>query len=408
MVSPELLSLMPQVVAWRRHLHQYPELSHQEHATAAWVDAALRALPDMQVFRPTPTSVLGVLQGQAGPGATVLLRADLDALPIQEQTQLPYASVHAGVMHACGHDGHTAALLGAAHLLHAQRHLLRGELRLLFQHAEEAAPSGARELVSAGVMGGVDRIVGFHLDTQLPLGRVAVQSGAIMAAPDTFEITVQGQGGHAGWPQASVDPVPIGAMIVLGLQQVASRLNDPLEPLVLSITTFHAGQALNVTPDQALLGGTVRTLSPVLRERVETQLRQITASICAGYGASCTVLYERGSDAVVNDAELVKRYRQLVEQELGESVLMDVPPEMGAEDFSEFLRHAPGVYFLVGAGNAARGITAPHHHPRFTFDEEALTPLVQLLVAGGFSLTGEASSEARLRNGPASLEEEIR
>ncbi|MBB6099306.1 amidohydrolase [Deinobacterium chartae] len=370
-----------QVVAWRRHLHQHPELSFQEHRTAGYVEAQLRQMPNLEVSRPTATSVLAVLRGGAGPGRTVLLRADMDALPILEENDLEFASQNPGVMHACGHDGHTAMLLGAAQVLSREQASLRGELRFIFQHAEELFPGGAQELVDAGVMEGVDVAVGAHLFSPIPVGLVALKSGPLLAAPDTFEITVQGRGGHGALPHQTVDPIVIGTQLVTALQTIVSRQRDPLEPAVLSVTTFHAGTAHNVIPESATLGGTVRTFDPELRQQIPVLMERLIKGITEGFGASYRLTYDFGYRATINDPEVTELLREVVREAAGPEALIEATPSMGGEDFSAYLTRAPGAFILIGARNEEAGITAPHHHPRFDIDERSLDVGVRVLVA---------------------------
>jgi len=373
-------SVTRQVVAWRRHLHQHPELSFQEHNTAQFVEEQLRRIPGLEVTRPTATSVLATLRGTAGPGRTVLLRADMDALPIHEENDFDFASSTPGVMHACGHDGHTATLLGSAAVLSGMRDELTGEIRFIFQHAEELFPGGAEEIVSTGVMDGVDIAIGAHLDSQMPVGLVGVRAGAVMAAPDTFEIVIRGKGGHAAHPEETVDPVVIGAQVVTNLQHIVSRNRDPLEPLVVSVTQFHAGTADNVIPETAVLGGTVRSFDPKLRERAPQLIERIVRGVTEAHGASYDLKYQFGYRSVHNDTAITEELRQVVRNAVGEAALIEKKPTMGGEDFSAYLTKAPGSFFFIGAGNTDSGITAPHHHPRFTVDEEALGIGLRVMV----------------------------
>ncbi|AFZ68082.1 M20 family metallopeptidase [Deinococcus peraridilitoris] len=379
--------LAPQVVAWRRHLHQHPELAFQEHRTAEYVEGVLRSFEGLQISRPTPTSVLAVLKGEGGAGRTVLLRADMDALPIHEENDFEFASKTAGVMHACGHDGHTAMLLGAAKILSERRAQLQGELRFIFQHAEELFPGGAQQVVDAGVMDGVDLAVGAHLYSSLPTGLIAVRAGATMAAPDTFEIVVRGKGGHGAHPEQTVDPVVIGAQIVTNLQHVVSRYRDPLEPMVVSVTQFHAGTADNVIPDVATLGGTVRTFDAQLRENAAVWMERVVKGITEAHGARYSFRYQQGYRALHNDPVVTGELQQVVHDTLGEAALVEGKPTMGGEDFSAYLTKAPGAFFFVGAGNEEEGISAPHHHPRFTVDERALEHGMRVMVGAAMRFT---------------------
>lgn len=378
-------SLAPQVIAWRRHLHQHPELSFEEHATAQYVHDVLATLPGLDVSRPTATSVVARLRG-ARPGRTIAVRADMDALPIEEENDVPYRSTTRGVMHACGHDGHTSIVLGLATLLAGVRDRLAGEVRFVFQHAEELSPGGAEELVQAGVMDGVDEVIGLHLWSQMPVGKIAIVAGPAMAAPDTFQCTITGRGGHAALPHDTVDPIAIGAQVVSALQQIVSRQVDPLEPAVLSVTQFIAGTAFNVIPNSAYLSGTVRTFDATLRRQIPERMERLIRGICDGFGATCEFTYELGYRPVVNDAALTERLAGVVSRTFDDDVLTPLRPVMGGEDFSAYQQRAPGVFAFVGAGNVARGITAAHHHPRFDIDEASLDVGLRYLAAATVEL----------------------
>lgn len=367
----EAHELAPQVIAWRRHLHQHPEVAFKEHETAGFIHQQLDALHGLEITRPTPTSVLARLVG-ALPGPVIAVRADIDALPILEENEVAYRSRTPGAMHACGHDGHAAIALGLATLLTAHREHLRGEVRFIFQHAEELAPGGADELVACGVMNGVRQVIGLHLWSTLPFGLIGLVSGPAMAAPDTFQCSVIGKGGHAAVPQETVDPIAVGAQLVTALQHIASRVVDPLEPIVVSVTQFIAGSAFNVIPTSAYLAGTVRTFDAALRSRVPVIMERIIKGITDAHGASYSFSYERGYRPVVNDPALTERLVQVVTRTFGTDTLTDLRPTMGGEDFSAYQQKAPGVFAFIGAGNVGAGIEFPHHHPRFQIDERAL------------------------------------
>lgn len=384
--SPSALDA--QVIAWRRHLHQHPELSFQEHATADYVENQLREMKGLTITRPTPTSVLAVLQGKGGGGRTVLLRADMDALPIQEEYDYEFASHNDGVMLACGHDGHTAMLLGAAQLLSSEPEGLQGEVRFIFQHAEELFPGGGQQLVDAGVMDGVDFAVGTHLFSPIPVGLVALKSGPLMAAPDTFEVTVIGKGGHGAMPHETVDPIVIACHIVTALQAVVSRQRDPLEPAVISVTTIHAGTAHNIIPNAAVLTGTVRTFDADLRKQIPQLMERLVRGITDGFGATYQFNFDFGYRATVNDPEVTEILREVVRDTLGAGALIEAQPTMGGEDFSAYLNQAPGAFIFIGARNDEAGISAPHHHPKFAIDENALALGVKVLVGAARRLSG--------------------
>ncbi len=374
-----------EVVGWRRHLHQNPELSFREHETARFVRETLESFGGFEVSRPTETSVVARLVGE-GPGRTLALRADMDALPIQEENDFEFASQNPGVMHACGHDGHTAMLLGAAKVLSGMRDRLNGEVRLVFQHAEELGPGGAEELVEAGVMDGVDAVVGLHLWSGLPVGKIGVTFGAMMASPDTFLITIKGKGGHAAMPHQAVDAIAVGAQVVTNLQHVVARETDPLENVVLSVTRFTGGTTHNVIPGSVEMEGTVRTLDPAVRGRMPGIMERVVKGVTEAHGAGYELDYTFGYRPVINDADLTRAVEETARGLFGDEAVEVMPPNMGGEDFSAYGQRAPGAFFLVGAGNEGEGITAPHHHPRFTVDEDALPVGVRMLLGATFGL----------------------
>jgi amidohydrolase len=315
------------------------------------------------------------------PGKTIAVRADMDALPIHEENKFDFISIYPGVMHACGHDGHMAILLGVVHKLVEEREKVKGEIRFLFQHAEENFPGGAEEMVAAGVMTGVDYIIGAHLWASLEVGKVGVIYGPAMAAPDVFKITIEGKGGHAGIPHETVDSIAIGAQVVSQIQQIVSRLTNPLDSLVVSVTQFHSGTTHNVIPEQAEIEGTVRSLRHELREETKKKLERIVKHITESYGAKYTFSYEYGYRPVVNDYEVTELIEHTALQLYGRERVVRLQPTMAGEDFSAFLQKAPGTFFFIGAGNEEKGIIYPHHHPRFTIDEDALPIGVEVFVS---------------------------
>lgn len=378
-------ALAPQVVAWRRHLHQHPEVAFQEVETAQFIADTLGAIPGLTVTRPTRTSVVAELRG-AHPGPTIAVRADIDALPIHEENDVEYRSTRDGAMHACGHDGHTAIVLGLATLLAAHATRLPGAVRFIFQHAEELSPGGAEELVQHGVMDGVAQVIGLHLWAPMPVGRIGILAGPAMAAPDNFHCTITGKGGHAAIPHECVDPIAIGAQVVTALQQVVSRTVDPLDPVVLSVTQFIAGTAFNVIPNSAYLAGTVRTFDPALRQSIPAQMERVIRGIAEAFGATVDFHYEHGYRPVVNDRALAERLQTVVARTFDHGTFIDLRPTMGGEDFSAYQQRAPGVFAFVGAGNVRQGIVHPHHHPRFQVDERALDVGLRYLAAATIEL----------------------
>ena len=374
-------ALREQVVSWRRHLHMHPELSFHEHATSQFVFDTLSAMPGLELARPTVTSVVAKLRG-GQPGRTIAVRADMDALPITEENDVPYQSRVTGVMHACGHDGHTSILLGLAQILSEHREELHGEVRFIFQHAEEISPGGAEEMVQSGVMHGVDEVIGLHLWASMPVGLIGLVPGPAMAAPDTFQITITGRGGHAAMPQETIDPIAAGAQTVSALHHIVSRNVDPLDNAVISVTQFVAGTTFNVVPETAYLSGTVRTFDSALRDTIPQLMQRVIGGITAAFGATYKFSYERGYRPVVNDPALTARLERVVQREFGSETLHRLRPAMVGEDFSAFQQKAPGVFAFIGARNEEAGITFPHHHPRFQIDERALDlGLRYLLVA---------------------------
>lgn len=377
-----------EVISWRRYLHQHPELSFEEEKTAQFVYDTLASFGTLELSRPTKTSVMARLIG-AQPGKTLAIRADMDALPIQEENTFDFASKNPGVMHACGHDGHTAMLLGTAKILSSLKEEIKGEVRFLFQHAEELYPGGAEEMVQAGVMNGVDFVIGAHLWEPIELGKVGVVYGAMMAAPDTFWITVKGQGGHAAMPHQTVDSIAIAAQIVTNLQHIVSRNTDPLDQLVISVTQFIGGTTNNVIPGSVEMCGTARCFEQNLRESIPRKMERVIKGITAAHEAEYEFTYEFGYRPVINDEEAAKVIEETVREVFGEEALDYTRPNMSGEDFSAFQQMAPGAFFFVGAGNPKKGIVFPHHHARFTIDEDALEIGIKTFIHATFKFLQE-------------------
>ncbi|WP_342539040.1 M20 family metallopeptidase [Sporosarcina sp. FSL K6-1540] len=374
-----------EVISWRRYLHEYPELSFQEEKTSEFIYETLQSFGNLEISRPTKTSVMARLIG-ARRGKVLAIRADIDALPIQEENSLPFSSKNAGVMHACGHDGHTAILLGTAKILSSLQDQIKGEVRFLFQHGEELAPGGAQEMVREGVMDGVDMVIGTHLWSPLETGQIGVASGPVMASPDTFSITITGRGGHAGLPHQTVDAIAIGAQVVSNLQHIVSRNMDPLDSVVLSITKFASGSAMNIIPDSVEMGGTVRLFSTEHRIIIRELMERIIKGITEAHGASYFLTYNDGVDPVINDEKVSRVIEETVRELWGTQALTQMKPNMGGEDFSAFLKKAPGTFFFTGSGNSGLATDYPHHHPRFNIDESALSDGMNMFVHATFKL----------------------
>ena len=374
-----------EVIRWRRHLHRNPELSFKERETSRFVYETLESFDGLELSRPTPTSVVARLIGEKS-GSTIALRADMDALPITEENDFEFVSKNPGVMHACGHDGHTAMLLGTAKILSGMKEEVRGEVRFLFQHAEELYPGGAEDMVEAGVLDGVDAIIGIHLWSQSEVGKIGLVYGPMLAAPDTFKIVVKGKGGHAAMPHQTVDSIAVGAQVVTNLQHVVSRNTDPLDNVVISVTKFVGGTTHNIIPGSVEMEGTVRTLDEEVRKEVPETMERIISGIAEAHGASYHFEYQRGYRPVVNDERVTRAIEGTVREVFGEAAIEMMRPLMAGEDFSAYQQTSPGTFFYVGAGNEEKGITYPHHHSRFTVDEDALENGIKMFVHATFRL----------------------
>ncbi|MHB8151736.1 MAG: M20 metallopeptidase family protein [Vulcanimicrobiaceae bacterium] len=365
------------VVDLRRAIHRRPELGFEEHETAALVEGELAAL-GISHRRVAGTGVVGVVRGARG-GRVVALRADMDALPIDERTGLAYASEVPGRMHACGHDAHTAMLLGAARVLAADREHLRGSVVLLFQPAEEG-PGGAAPMLEAGVLDDppVDAVAMLHVDARLPAGTLGITPGPVCAAADEFGIVVRGRGGHGAYPHTALDAIPAAAAMVLALQNIAARETDPLRSVVLTIGTIEGGYRNNVIADTVRMTGTLRAHDPDLREGLEPKVRRILLGIAAAYGVEVDVEVIRGYPPVVNDRFLAEEFSRVVS---GNGIpVIAAEPTMGAEDFAYFAQRVPGLMMRLGIRNEALGTVHSGHSPLFALDEAALPVGIAALV----------------------------
>ncbi len=361
--------LHAEITGWRRDFHAHPELQYDVHRTAATVAEKLKSFGcDEVVTGIGRTGVVGVIRGRAPGGKVVGLRADMDALPIEEATALPYKSTVPGKMHACGHDGHTAMLLGAAKYLADTRNFA-GTAVMIFQPAEEGG-AGARAMLRDGLFErfGIQEVFGMHNYPGIPVGEFAIRSGPMMASTNSVVIRIEGKGSHAAWPHRGVDTVLVGAQIVTALQSIVSRNVDPLEAAVISISVFQAGQADNVLPQTATLRGTVRTLSPGVRELVKTRVREVVEGTAKLYGARADLTYTTGYPVLVNDESRTAFAAEVADEIAGkDKVARDTPPLMGAEDFAYMLEERPGAFIYVGNGDSAM-----LHHPAYDFNDEAI------------------------------------
>jgi amidohydrolase len=364
--------LQPDIQAWRQDIHAHPELLYDVHRTAALVADRLREFGCDEVATGLGrTGVVGVIKGRRPAGKDDIrgigLRADMDALPIEEATDLAYASRTPGKMHACGHDGHTAMLLGAARYL-AETRNFAGDAVVIFQPAEEGG-AGAAAMIKDGLMDrfAIDQVYGMHNGPGIPIGSFAIRSGPIMASTDAIDIRIEGLGGHAARPHKCIDSVLVGAQLITALQSIVSRSVDPLESAVISMCEFHAGNARNVIPQTAELRGTVRTLTTEVRELVEKRVREIVVGVAQMTGAKINLLYERGYPVVVNHAPQTEFATKVAKEVAGDANVHEMPPLMGAEDFAFMLQQRPGAFIFCGNGNSA-GL----HHPAYNFDDNAI------------------------------------
>ena len=374
-LSPDVSAMAHELVALRRDLHQNPELAWAERRTAARVAAFLEGA-GLEVR--TAVAGTGVLATARGAGRrTVLLRVDMDGLPIQEQGDAPYASRVPGVMHACGHDGHTAMGAAAVRVLAGRRP--GGTVRVLFQPAEEGE-GGAQAMIAEGALEGVDVVLGIHLWNELPVGTIGVKAGPLMAAVDRLRLVVRGRGGHGGHPHRAADPVVAAAHVVVALQTIVAREVSPLESAVVTLGAIHGGQAFNVIPDAVTLTGTVRTFDPEIRRAMPERIRRIAAGVAEALQCEAEVEVRPGNPPVVNDAAVAALARRAAARVVGDERVVEPEPTMGGEDMAVYFERVPGCFVFVGSANAARGLDQPHHSPRFDFDEEALAIGCEFLV----------------------------
>jgi len=377
----DIRALQPQLVEWRRRLHQRPELGFKEQLTAQLIAQKLQEWGIEHKTGVAKTGIVATISSDR-PGPVLAIRADMDALPIQEQNEVPYRSQHDGIMHACGHDGHTAIALATAYYLSQHRQDFAGTVKIIFQPAEEG-PGGAKPMIEEGVLKNpdIDAIIGLHLWNNLPLGTVGVRSGALMAAVECFRCTILGKGGHGAMPHQTVDSVVVSAQIVNALQTIVARNVDPLESAVVTVGELHAGTAHNIIADTARMSGTVRYFNPKMEGYFRQRIEQAIAGVCQSQGASYELDYWHLYPPVINDANIAELVRS-VASDVVETPAGIVPEcqTMGGEDMSFFLQTVPGCYFFLGSANPTKDLAYPHHHPRFDFDETALAMGVEIFV----------------------------
>jgi amidohydrolase len=370
-------------VAWRRDFHMHPELGYQEVRTAGIVADHLRNLGLEVSTGVGKTGVVAIVEGDsASPDApTVLLRFDMDALPINEATELPYASQSSGIMHACGHDGHTAIGMGVAQLLVKHRASLRGRVKLVFQPAEEGL-GGALAMIADGVMETPkpSAAFGMHVWSRLPLNQVVVQEGPLWAGADMVDLVITGRGGHGAMPHETVDAIVVASEVVLAWQTIVSRNVDPAQPAVISVGSFQAGTANNVIAEQAILKASIRSLNFAMRDYLVQRMREMAEGICAAHGARAELAFRPGVPATINASVGVRLMTDIAASVVGEDNVIQITPMMVAEDMSEYLNRAPGCFVLVGAWDTAKPINSPHHSATFAWDERVLATGVALMA----------------------------
>lgn len=377
-LSPEVRGLEAEAIRLRRDFHAHPELGYQEQRTSAAVAKHLRASGLQVRTGVARTGVVGLLRGTR-PGPTVMWRADMDALPIVEANDVPYKSTNPGVMHACGHDGHTAIALTLARRLAAERSTLAGTVKFVFQPAEEG-PGGAEPMIAAGVLERpkVDCALGLHLWNNFPVGKIGAPGGPLLASADKFELTIRGKGGHGAMPHLAVDPIVVAAQMVTAFQTIVSRNVNPLESAVVSVCQIQGGEAHNVLPESVKMVGTLRAFRADVRRHIERRVREIATSVAKAGGARVQFDFFPGYPPTINNAEVAAQLRTVAAEVVGADRVTSEGQTLGGEDMSYFLERVPGCYFFLGSANEKRGLHYSHHHPRFDFDEAALAIGVEI------------------------------
>ncbi|MBA2174825.1 amidohydrolase [Halobacillus locisalis] len=388
-IDQQLEANFEEVVEWRRYLHQHPEVSYHETETAKFIAEKLRSFGYEEIH--TGVGGHGIVTKLTGTedGPTVALRADFDALPITDEKEVAYRSQNPGVMHACGHDGHTSALLGTAKALRGHQDKLKGTVVFIFQPAEEIPPGGAQAMIKDGALDGVDYIYGAHLDSSVPVGQISLGEGFKMAAVDKFSITIKGKGGHGAAPHKAIDPIVVGSDVVSALQKIVSRRINPLDSAVITLGVFQSGNTFNVIPDTATLEGTVRSFDPDVRQTIKKQIHNIVDRVTAGFEAGHQIDYLHGYPALYNQPEETEKLHDIFSRSFGEENLVELPTGMGAEDFSYYLKEKPGNFFKVGSQNDDEATQFAHHHPRFDIDERALLQIEKAFVSILDSILGK-------------------
>lgn len=379
-IFTRLEEIYPETVRFRRDLHMHPEISFQEVVTPQKI---ARFLIDLGIEVRTAVGgrgVVGILRG-GKPGKRVALRADFDALPIQDEKDVSYKSTISGAMHACGHDVHTAALLSVAKVLSEVKEHISGEVVFIHQHAEELTPGGAKAMIEDGCLDDVDVIYGAHVMSHMPVGEVGICSGAFSTAADEFEIEIHGKGGHGSEPHITVDPIVAGCQLVMNLQQIVSRRVDPQKSAVLTVGSFNGGQAPNVIPDSVKIRGTVRTFDEDIRDLMEASIGKVTKAVCDSADAEYDYTFLRDAPSMWNDPDETSRVEAVAKTVVDSEKVNRIAPMMGSEDFSYYQQKVKGCYFLVGGKNPEINAVYPHHHPKFDVDEQAMITIGKVFIA---------------------------
>ncbi len=367
----------------RRHLHAHPELSYQEVKTGRYIADQLKAYEITHEHGCAENGVVGLIEGKNPSKRIIALRADIDALPIKEKNDVPYKSKNEGVMHACGHDVHTASLLGAARILHQLRNEFEGTIKLIFQPAEERLPGGASIMIKEGVLENPapEAIVGQHVHPPLEVGKIGMKPGKYMASADELFMTVKGRGGHGALPQDCIDPIAITAQIISALQQIVSRRANPTTPTVLTFGRINStGGATNVIPNEVKLVGTFRTMNEKWRKKAHKLMRKTAKSIAEGMGGACKFKVIKGYPVLVNDDELTAQVKNYAVDYLGKENVVDLPIRMTAEDFAYYSQELPACFYRLGTGNPEKQITSPVHTNTFDVDEDCLELSIGLMA----------------------------
>jgi len=394
-LNAKIENIFPKIVAIRRHIHQHPELSFQEYETSAYIQQQLSEL-GIPFEIVAQTGVVAVLTGQkSASDDIVVLRADIDALPIDEQNDVGYKSKNSGVMHACGHDFHTANLLGAASILNDYKTEFSGKIVLLFQPAEEKIPGGAIQVLESGILesfgGTIKAVLGLHVSPRVSVGKVGLRSGRFMASSDEFYFTIKGRGGHAAEPHRAVDPIMIGAQLLTTLQQVVSRKANPDVPSVLTFGRFIGDGAANVIPEEVKLAGTFRTMDEVWRKEALEMVAEIAATLPVSLGAKVEVEVRHGYPALYNDPALTQKVKTIIAETMGNSVPQDLEIWMAAEDFAYYSYRYPALFMLIGTNNDDSATQYGLHNPQFNLDEKAFETSIAVLVNAAISLLNESN-----------------